>query len=389
VQYRSSTVDGVNQRYYGGADFGTLPAPGHNADDRVGAYWRSLTNTSIIVYRRPQDTYVEQIRVRIFRFWKPTPPNYNSGWVSLTADVARSLSHNLGGSSDNYLVDLQYRSANSGVNQRYYGGADFGAIPAPGHLANDRVGAYWRTLTTSAITLYRRPEDDYAEQARARIWVMPKPDYDTGWVALAVNVAQTFAHNLGGSYNDYLVDLQYRSAADGVNLRYYGGADFGNKPAPGASENDRVGVYWRSLSTTSITVYRRPDDLYAEQVRLRIWRMAQPDYDSNWLALAQDASQELAHNLGGQADNDFLDLAQFDSDAANGYNHRHLGGADFGALPPSGYSLDDRVGSYWRTLTNSSIVLYRRPQDGFADWMRVRLWDYNQLVYLPMTLKAP
>jgi uncharacterized repeat protein (TIGR01451 family) len=62
----------------------------------------------------------------------------------------------------------------------------------------------------------------------------------------------------------------------------------------------------------------------------------------------------------------------------NGLNQRHYGGADFGSLPPAGYSQDDRVGSYWRSLDESSITVYRRPEDGFTDFMRVRIWNYTE-----------
>ena len=99
-------------------------------------------------------------------------PNYDSGWVALALNQSKTLVHNLGGSTDNYVVDMQYRgAAEDGINLRYYGGIDFGALPAPGHAADDRVGAYWRSLTTSSILVYRRPEDTYAAQVRIRIWV--------------------------------------------------------------------------------------------------------------------------------------------------------------------------------------------------------------------------
>ncbi|HPQ45649.1 MAG TPA: hypothetical protein PKZ42_15635 [Syntrophales bacterium] len=97
-------------------------------------------------------------------------PDYDSGWVAITADTAIILTHNLGGDADDYVVDMQYKDfIGDGVNQRHYGGADFGNKPPSGRNENDRVGAYWRTLTTSTITVYRRPEDVYASNIRIRI----------------------------------------------------------------------------------------------------------------------------------------------------------------------------------------------------------------------------
>jgi hypothetical protein len=269
----------------------------------------------------------------------------------------------------------------NGINLRYYGGADFGVNPAPEHLADDRVGAYWRSLTDSSVFVFRRDEDDYAPEIRLRIWVMPSPAYDSGWFPLGQDAVQTLVHNLGGNVDDYLVDMQYRSAADGVNQRYYGGADFGAKTIVGA-ENDRVGAYWRSLTITSITTYRRPEDIYAEEVRVRIWRVTAPAYDSGWVGLSPDTFKVLSYNLGGSAGEYLVDFLQYDGGGDNGINQRHLGGADFGINPPTGYAADDRVGAYWRSLSPTGVVVYRRPEDGFAAYVRLRIWAPRH-VYLP------
>lgn len=389
MQFVSAT-NGVNKRHLGGADFGSNPPAGSSENDRVGAYWRSLTDANITIFRRAEDIYAEQVRIRIWNFWKPTSPDYDSNWVGISPDSSVTLDHSVGGSADNYHVDMLYRAPNiDGVNLRYYGGADFGTQPAPGHSAEDRVAAYWRSLTSSTITLFRRAEDTYAPDTRIRIWQMPKPDYDGGWIALGAGAAATtLSHDLGGSVADYFVDMQYRAPdANGINLRYYGGADFGNNPAPGAAENDRVGAYWRSLSTSSITVYRRPDDIYAPEVRVRIWRLTKPDYDSGWFLMTQDAAHTFTHELGGVLEGYLVDMYQWDTDIANTLNQRHLGGADFGNLPPLGYNENDRVGAYWRTLNNDEITVYRRPEDGFSDFVRIRIWSYNKSTFIPITLK--
>ena len=92
---------------------------------------------------------------------------------------------------------------------------------------------------------------------------LPGDSGNPGTILLELRQTQIapLTHSLGGAVADYLVDMQYRSGNSGVNQRYYGGADFGTQPAPGASADDREGAYWRSLSKSSVTVYRRPDDI--------------------------------------------------------------------------------------------------------------------------------
>jgi hypothetical protein len=325
------------------------------------------------------------VRVRIWCFWSPPVPNYDSGWVAFDQNQAIGLSHNIGGDADDYFVDMQYRGASfSGVNQRYYGGADFGANVTDGVSEDDRVGAYWRSLNNSSIVVYRLPEDIYAPEVRIRIWVMPRPDYDSGWIALAPGTSQELRHDLLGDYFDYMVDMQYRAAgASGVNQRYYGGADFGAHA--GSREDDRVGAYWRGLDLESITVYRRPEDTYAEEVRVRIWRVAMPDFESGWEVVSQGSAETWSHDLAGDPGNYLVNMIYYDEDF-NYINARHLGGTDFGVLPPSGYNEDDRVGAYWRSLDDESIAVYRRPEDGLADYVRIRIWVTPYQVFLPIVM---
>jgi len=247
MQYQSSG-SGVNQRYYGGADFGANPPSGMSEDDRVGAYWHSLTNSTITVYRQSEDIYAAKVRIRIWRFWKPPQPDYDSGWLSITAGSTETLSHNLGGNVSDYLVDLLFRSTSNGVNRRFYGGVDIGVNDPPALNENDRVGAYWSNLSTSTISVHRRPDDIYVTKVRIRIWRMPTPDYDSGWFSQSAGAfTRILTHNLGGSVNDYLVDMQYKNATDGINQHFYSGNDLGASPPSGMSEDDRVGAREEAL----------------------------------------------------------------------------------------------------------------------------------------------
>ena len=374
MDYKANSVNGINQRYYGGADFGAHPPSGSHANDRVGAYWRLLTTNAITVYRRPEDIYADFVRIRI---WLDPHPDYDSGWVFLSpGGAAMTLHHNLGGNANDYVVDMQYRSG-IGVNQRNFGGMDYGAKAFSGARNNDRVGVYWRSLTNANITLFRRAEDDVANRVRIRIWKRPRATYDSGWVAINPNQAKVLHHNIGGDPNHYVVDMQYRvSNLNGINQRHYGGMDVGLHHASGLHENDRVGAYWRSLTANTITVYRRPEDIYADQVRIRIWHYWQPtapDYDSHWVPLSAGGPPvTFGHYLGGSADSYLVDMT-YKADDVNGINQRYYGGADFGTHPAPGHTANDRVSVYWRTLTNARITLFRRGEDTYAPKARLRI----------------
>jgi len=93
----------------------------------------------------------------------------------------------------------------------------------------------------------------------------PRPAYDSGWTAIAQGATTTCTHNLGGSTDDYMVDLQFKDTDGdlGVNQAYYGGLV--------TSINAAWGAWWSQLTTSSIKVRRSGEDPAANQFRLRIW----------------------------------------------------------------------------------------------------------------------
>ena len=198
---------GVNQRCYGGCDLRTLN--GDYSNTKQGAYWRRLTSTNIEVGRRADDVFADQVRVRIWNFWTPTRPDYDSGWKTTTAGSISQPFHYLGGSEDDYLVNLIYSDTTWKVNQMYYGVKYFGANPPSGYSANQSAGAYWRSLTNSSIVVFRAVNDVTVDQWRLRIWRMPKPDYDSGWQTIAAGSVLSFDHGLIGDPADFLVDVSF------------------------------------------------------------------------------------------------------------------------------------------------------------------------------------
>jgi len=93
-------------------------------------------------------------------------PAYNSGWRTIAQGATLVLTHNLEGSADNYVVDVTFKSdlGSYGVNQLFYGGM-YTSDPTR------HYGAYWRSLTSTSITVYRNNDDVHCDKVRVRIWV--------------------------------------------------------------------------------------------------------------------------------------------------------------------------------------------------------------------------
>ena len=83
-------------------------------------------------------------------------PAYDSGWVSIGI-FETTFTHNIGGNTDNYVVDMQFKDDYWGVHTMGYGGWD--------------PGGHWTNLTNTSITVRRGPDDTVVDQIRIRIWV--------------------------------------------------------------------------------------------------------------------------------------------------------------------------------------------------------------------------
>ena len=146
---------GVNARCYGGFEAG---------GQFRGAAWQNLTDTTIDVWRYLNDDWADQVRVRIF---VPDPPDWDSGWVDLTPGTVETLSHNLGGNQNLYIVRGWQKDTDGGmgINHRYTGGFETGG---------SFFGSNWQNLTDTSISLFRWADDPVADQVRVRIW---RPEY--------------------------------------------------------------------------------------------------------------------------------------------------------------------------------------------------------------------
>ncbi|MHC4624358.1 MAG: hypothetical protein ACYS4W_10715, partial [Planctomycetota bacterium] len=91
----------------------------------------------------------------------------------------------------------------------------------------------------------------------------PRPAYDSGWVAIAQASEVLLTHNVGGNVDNYVVNMQFKDpVVIGVNNFAYGRFYY---------EGHWYGASYYDLTTTSIRVTRGSADIYAPQVRVRIW----------------------------------------------------------------------------------------------------------------------
>jgi hypothetical protein len=88
----------------------------------------------------------------------------------------------------------------------------------------------------------------------ALIGAFPRPNYDSGWIGLAIGQSVSRQHNLGGDKDSYVVEMQCSSL--GVITNWGLGS-------PG-------GATWQ-VDTTWVTMQRGNEMLWCDNVRTRIW----------------------------------------------------------------------------------------------------------------------
>jgi len=292
---------------------------------------------------------------------------WSSGWVDIATDTAMVLTHDLGGNPDDYAVELWLRdtaSGGKGINSWGMGGFEAG-----GNLR----GAHWQNLTDTTIEVVRREDDLFADQVRVRVWVPDPPAWDSGWEDIATDTAKTLLHPVGGNVDDYVVGLWFKDTTPGgigVNTRCYGGFE---------ASGQLRGAAWQNLTGTTIDVLRYPDDPWADQVRVRIFAPDPPDWDSGWASVATDTARTFTHSLGGNPGLYLVRGWQRDtSQGGIGINHRFAGGYEMGG---------SFFGTSWESLTDTTINVFRRPNDYAADQVRFRIWLRDYKVLLPLVLK--
>ncbi len=232
-------------------------------DIHYGVYWQNLTSNGIEVVRGLLDGTADMVRVWI---WKPRPaPDYCSDWLDTTPGSFAQAVHQLGGDPEDYVISLWFKDGSGRIHQQGYGGLEDAGI---------RTGAYWADPTVSYIPVYRYPGDSFADQVRVCVAIPDDPPaYDSGWWPISAGTTLTLTHGVGGSLYGYIVDVEFYDVdAFGIHVAGMGG-DFLDPPPPGdGADSIEHGAHWRRLTTDTIELVRQGDDLYVDQVRVRIWQ---------------------------------------------------------------------------------------------------------------------
>ena len=180
--------------------------------------------------------------------------------------------------------------------------------------------------------------------------------WSSGWVTVAAGTCQMFNHNLGTDPEDYVVSILFWDTDGdlGVNLRNYGGLEFGG---------NLFGVYWEHLDFNTISVCRMSNDIGADQINVRIWiRDEPPDYDSGWIDVSPGSVNGLHHNLG-------ITTAELAVSLWFSGTNKGIHQYGYGSL-----TIDNpttHLGAYWRSLTTNTISIVRVEDDVDIEQVRV------------------
>jgi hypothetical protein len=298
---------------------------------------------------------------------------WSSGWVEIDPGETLTLTHNLGGTVEDYQVQLWFLdlpAGGYGINNFGYGGIEADGI---------HYGTYWQNLTPTTIQVVRGPVDGTADMVRVWIWKpSPAPDVCTDWLDAAPGDFTQAAHQLGGDTEQYVISLWFKDGSGRIHQEGYGGLE---------DAGTQTGAYWAGPTVSYVPVYRCPGDSFADQVRVCVTVPDDPPaYDSGWWPIAAGTTLTLTHDVGGSVNGYMVDVEFYDVEA---YGIHVVGmGGNFYDPPPPGDGADSfEHGAHWQRLTTSTIELVRQDSDNYVDQVRVRIWQRKVQVFLPLVLK--
>ena len=158
----SGTARGIHHYGYGGLTVDARPP------ERRGAFWHSLTDTTLKVVRFPQDSDVEQVHAVVVH---ADPPHYDSlvaqgGWQDIVAGTTFTFPHGLQWNPNLLLVRAECYSPPlqgvGGIHQLFSGG---NYDPVFGWQGTDL-----RNLRPNSVAVARRSDDGLCPRVRVRIW---------------------------------------------------------------------------------------------------------------------------------------------------------------------------------------------------------------------------
>ncbi|MFV1956480.1 MAG: hypothetical protein ACC669_01665 [bacterium] len=119
---------------------------------------------------------LNELEDRVLALENKLTPAYDSGWVAIAQGQDLPFSHNVGGNSGDYIVDVKQWTSHimglpilSSINNRYIGG-DKGSVYQEGiywYISSSDDGT---PLEDNIIRVYRLIGDSAAEKIRVRIW---------------------------------------------------------------------------------------------------------------------------------------------------------------------------------------------------------------------------
>lgn len=218
------------------------------------------------------------------------------------------------------------------------------------------------TLTVSAIVILLQTtfpsvanvEPESMDVAAAETIEQVNAGWTSDWIVVEPNSIVTLSHDLGGDPSDYVVEPLYRDLDSlGFNSRAYGGME--------TDGGHYYGIAWQQLTSNTIEIFRQADDIYADQVRVRVFEPAQTaSYCSPWTPISRSQTITLEHNVGGDVDELVVGLVF--SSTQVGINQHGYGGLE---------AASEYHGAFWHNLTTTSVAVTRHADDAFADQIRV------------------
>ncbi len=119
------------------------------------------------------------------------------------------------------------------------------------------------------------------DSVQVRIWRIKHVDYDSGWRDISMGSQEIFNHNLGGPWNDYYIDLQFKD--NGIIGTHQ--IDYGGNQEYFSDSFFMRGAWLDHTDSSQVIVKRGKDDSGVDNVRVRIWANPAPKYDSGWRSL--------------------------------------------------------------------------------------------------------
>jgi len=90
--------------------------------------------------------------------------------------------------------------------------------------------------------------------------------WTSGWRDINPGQTLTLTHNLGGAVEDHQVQLWFLDLPlGGLGIHNFGCGGI-------EAEGIHYGTYWQNLTTSAIEVVHQDNDIYVDQVRVRIWQ---------------------------------------------------------------------------------------------------------------------